>query len=134
MFQKTELVLDNQAVSNVLERVMTDGEMKRASETFKKVVDSFEREAFGEAVDYGFGSGITKQRHRSNRGAIYLPYLYVERIVSVTDDNGLPVRYTWRDFQPSRIETGLPTGTFAIVEYEWQLDVPEEVNAALADA
>lgn len=134
MFTRENIAISYHEVAAAMERELTEAEKGRATLLIAQVIEAFQDEAFGELTNYGFGKGTVTHRLRSNKGAVYLPYRNVTRIVSVTSDNGgFDNDWRWREFQPSRVQTRLRTGEFAIVTYEWELAATNDVVSSMAD-
>lgn len=134
-FEPARIDIPLSKINHALKREMSSEEQNRAYLLLDQVIDEFEQEAFGGVANYGFGRGQATQRLRSNAGAVYLPYGQVTNVVDVrTDNDALVSGWKWREFQPSRLETSLPTGEFAIVTYDWVLEVSDAVVSMLADS
>lgn len=117
-----------------LGRSMTVAEKARSGHLSSQVIDAFEREAFGELANYGFGEGTVTQRLKSDGGVVSLPYRMVQEVISVTDVHGRDIPYTWNDWQAQAIHTRLRSAEFAVVTYDWKLEAGKATTALLTDA
>lgn len=134
VLEKQDIVIPVGKVEQALQREMSEPEKQRASQLIAQVIDAFEREAFGELANYGFGSGTVTQRIKSDGGTVYLPYLHAREVLAVTDDTGREVPYVWHEWQSQAIRTRTRHNDFLTVTYRWELTPGGATVDLLADA
>lgn len=112
-------------VANALGRDLSAEEARKIIPILAKASELFRRKS-GQL----FTPGTSTVRLKSNGGRIHLIQSPTNEIISVLDDHGSSVPYTWNG---QWLETNLSSSDFALVSYAHGGEVPELVRLTIAD-